>query len=103
MRGMAFGGLVLEALADSERTSRGLGVGDLALFVKHVGQYGIHAVAKGAGFQKDDVIVAIDGLAKRLGEGQLLGYLLQSHQPGEKIEATVLRGTLRVALNLPMQ
>ena len=103
MRAMAFGGLVLEDLPEAERTSRGLGAKEIALFVKHVGQYGVHAAAKNAGFQKDDIIVALDGLTQRLGEGELLGHLLQKHQPGEKIEATVLRSTQRVALTLPMQ
>ena len=57
MRGMACGGLVLEDLADEERSRRGLGAQAMALFVKGVGQYGKHAAAKNAGFQKDDVIV----------------------------------------------
>ncbi len=103
MRAMAFGGLVLEDLDDAGRASRGLSTKDLALFVKHAGQYGIHAAAKNAGFQKDDVLVAIDGLAQRMGEGELLGVLLQKHRPGEKVGATVLRGAEHVNLTLPMQ
>ncbi len=103
MRGMAFGGLKLDDLADADRASRGLGPKDMALFVTHVGQYGKHAAAKNAGFQKDDVIVAIDGLKQRLTEGQLLGHLLQKHPMGDKISATVLRGQKRVDLTLPMQ
>jgi hypothetical protein len=102
MRGMAFGGLKLDDLSDEERTRRGLGQQALALSVAHVGQYGKHAAAKNAGFQKDDVIVGIDGLAQRLTEGELLGHLLQ-HLPGERVNATVLRGAQRVELTLPIQ
>ncbi len=103
MRGMAFGGMKLDDLADDARASHGLDAKELALFVNHVGQYGKHAAAKNAGFQKGDIIVAIDGLKTRHSEGELLGHLLQKHQPGVKVQATVLRGTQRVQLALPMQ
>ena len=36
-------------------------------------------------------------------EGQLIGHLLVSHQPGEKIPATVLRGGKKVQLEMPQQ
>jgi serine protease Do len=103
MRGMAFGGMIMEDLADADRKTRSLGTTDLALFVKGVGNFGKHAAAKNAGFQKEDVIVTIDGQKKRMTEGELLGYLLQKHQMGETVQATVLRGTQRVDLKLPMQ
>jgi len=103
LRGMASGGMVLEDLADTARSTRSLGAKDLALNVKSVGNYGKHAAAKNAGFQKDDLIVAIDGLTGRLTEGELLGRLVQKHQMGEAVQATVLRGTQRVTLTLPMQ
>ncbi len=103
MRAMAFGGLKLDDLADDARTSRGLGPKDLALFVAGVGQHGKHAAAKNAGFQKEDIIIAIGGLQTRHTESELLGHLLQKHQPGERVEATVLRGAQRVQLTLPMQ
>ena len=103
MRGMAGGGLVLEDLPDEARAERKTGTTQLALLVKGVGQYGKHAAAKNAGFQKDDIIVEIDGIAKRLTEGELIGHLLRTHQPGEKVKATVLRGDRRVELSLPMQ
>jgi hypothetical protein len=103
MRGMATGGLVLEDLADADRTTRGLGKTELALFIKGVGQYGKHAAGKNAGFQKEDVIVACDGLTERLSEGELIGHLLQKHRAGEKVKVTVLRGANRVELSLPMQ
>jgi len=103
LRGMATGGLVLEDLAGDERKRRSLPTQDLALIVKGVGQYGKHAAGKNAGFQKEDVIVQIDGLSKRMTEGELIGHLLDKHRPGEKIKATVLRSDQRIKLTLPMQ
>ncbi len=103
MRGMAFGGMVLEDLPDEARTTRELKKGDLALLVKSVGQYGKHAAAKKAGFQKDDVILRLGEIGSRLTEGELLGALLQKHHVGEDLPATVLRGEQRVELKLPMQ
>ena len=103
LRGMATGGLVLEDLADEERGRRGLKKDELALLVKHVGEYGKHAAAKKAGFQKEDVIVQIEGVSGRITEGEVIGHLLQKHQAGEKVKATVLRGTERVELSLPVQ
>jgi len=103
MRAMATGGLLLEELSDESRTGRGLKMDALALLVKHVGQYGKHAAGKKAGFQKDDVIVEIDGLTSRHTEGEVIGHLLQKHRVGEQVKATVLRGQERVELSLPMQ
>ncbi len=103
MRGMATGGLVLQDLGDGERARRAVGKDKLALFVEFVGQYGTHAAAKKAGFLKEDVIVELDGRSDRVTEGELIGFLLQNHQPGENVKATVLRGSERVELLLPMQ
>jgi len=100
---MALGGLVLEDLPDDERARRQLRPGQLALLVKSAGQYGKHAAAKNAGFQKADVLVEIDGLSARTTESELLGHLLQKHQSGERVRATVLRAAQRIELTLPMQ
>ena len=75
----------------------------MALFVKYVGEYGSHAAAKKAGFKKNDVIIELDGKSKRVTESELIGDLLQTHQAGEKLKTTVLRGGQRVELTLPMQ
>jgi serine protease Do len=103
MRGMALGGLVLEELTADERARRSLAENGLALRVKSVGQYGKHAAAKNAGFQKDDIIIDMDAFSNRLTESELIGQLLQRHHPGETVKATVLRGAERVQLTLPMQ
>ncbi len=103
MRGMAFGGMVLEDLSNEERMRRGLSQDQLALFVKGVGQYGKHATAKKTGIQKEDVVLAFAGMEKRMTEGEILGHLLQHHFPGETVKVTVLRGTGKKEFQLPMQ
>ena len=103
MRGMATGGMVLEDVPDDERARRGFTNAQLALLVKSVGQYGKHAAAKKAGFQKDDVVVEIDGVTTRTTESGLVDRFLASRMPGTKVKAVVLRGDMRVELELPMQ
>jgi serine protease Do len=103
LRAMATGGLLLGELTPEQRAQRKLGRDSLALVVKHAGEYGIHAAAKKAGFQKEDVLVEVDGLRGRMTESQLIGYLLQNHAPGEKVAAAVLRGDQRLELSLPIQ
>ena len=103
LRGMAGGGLILEDLSDEDRAQRGLAKDAMALLVKGVGQYGIHGAAKNAGFQKEDVLLELDGVKERMSESQLLGRLLLTRQAGEKVKATVLRGADRTGLTLPMQ
>ena len=58
---------------------------------------------KKAGFQKGDVIVALEGFSGRITESELIGRLLRDRQPGDKVKATVLRGADRVELALPVQ
>ena len=103
MRAMALGGMSLVDLDDAARTERGLPRDGLALLARGVGQFGKHAAAKKAGFVKDDVIVAIDGVTRRLSEGELIGRLLQTRKAGETVDVTVLRGAERMTLRLPMQ
>jgi hypothetical protein len=103
MRGMALGGMRLQDLTDEERVARGLAKDKLALLLQGLGQYGMHAAAKNAGFQKDDVLIELDGKSARLSEGELIGQLLQQTKPGQKLKAVVLRGEKRVDLMLPMQ
>jgi hypothetical protein len=103
LRGFVTGGLVLQDLADDARASRGLSKDQMALLVTYVGQYGHHAAAKKAGFQKDDVIVELDGKRDRLSEGEMIAEMLSNHRPGDPAKAIVLRGPARLDLSLPMQ
>jgi len=103
LRRMAAGGLVLQEATAEERQQAKLSDNALALRVNYVGEYGEHAVAKKAGFKKDDILVSVDNQATRMTESELFGYLLQNKMLGEKIPVTVLRGDERVSLELPMQ
>jgi S1-C subfamily serine protease len=102
LRRMGLGGLVLEDIRDAERTNADLGTG-MALRVKHVGQYNEHAIAKKAGFEKDDIVVAFDGRTGRMSETDLLAYTLQQKQPGDTVTVTVLRNGQRRELSYRLQ
>ncbi len=103
MRGMAFGGLVLEEPTDEERTALGVAKDRMALRARGVGQYGKHAAAKNAGFLKGDVLTEVGGMSARMSEGTLIGRLVQGHKPGEKLKTTVLRDGKKMELMLPIQ
>ncbi|MBL9136754.1 MAG: PDZ domain-containing protein [Verrucomicrobiales bacterium] len=103
MRAMALGGLQLVDLTDDERRDRKLPTDTLALLILHAGEYGNHAAAKKAGFQKGDVIVELDGSRSRATESEWIGRLLRDHRPGESLPARVLRGDQQIDLRLPMQ
>ena len=103
LRRMVTGGLVLKDTTAEERQKFELKDSDLGLRVDYVGQYNEHAVGKKAGFQKNDVIVNLDGKTQRMTESDLFGYLAQNRMPGEKIPVTVLRAGNKVELELPMQ
>ena len=103
MRAMALGGIVLEEVSDEDRAKLGIAQDHMALRAKGVGQYGKHAAAKNAGFQKDDILTELDGSSARITESALIGKLLRTHKPGERVKTSVLRGEKRVELLLPMQ
>ncbi len=103
MRAMAFGGMKMDDIDDAGRAELGLSKEQMALRIFHVGQFGEHAAAKKAGFLKDDILIQVEDLTTRMTESQIIGHLLISHLPGEKLPATVLRGGKRVELELPQQ
>ena len=103
LRRMVTGGMVLEDVSDEDRAKLGIEKTSMALRAKHVGQYGEHAAAKNAGFQKGDVLVAIAGKSDRLTESELLARLTSTTKAGDKLAVTVLREGKKVELTLPMQ
>jgi serine protease Do len=102
LRRMGFGGMALEPLPDDRRRLAKLPDDALALRVKHVGQYGAHAVAKKAGFLAGDIIVSFDGQAGPLTESDLLAYALQKKHPGDEIAVTILRDGERKVLTFAL-
>jgi hypothetical protein len=103
MRRIALGGLSLAEATPEERRRAKVDDAQLALRVKAVGQYGAHAAAKNAGFQKDDVIISFDGRTERMTEGQLFEYVLKNKRTGDKMAVVVLRGNDRKSLTMPVQ
>lgn len=103
MRAMAGGGLKLEDLNDEDRRKQGIAGDQLALVAMGVGQYGAHAAAKRNGFEKDDILIEVDGLTQRMTESEFIGTLLQKYPGKAQLPAVVLRKGKRVELKLPMQ
>lgn len=103
MRAMAGGGLKLEDLNDEDRRKQGIAGDKLALVAMGVGQYGAHGAAKKNGFQKDDILIEVDGLTRRMTESEFIGTLLQKYPGKAQLPAVVLRKGQRVELKLPMQ
>ena len=103
LRRMAAGGLVLKELTAEERQQAGLAAAVLGLRVDYVGQYNEHAAGKRAGFLKNDILVSCEDQQEPMSESDWLHRLLQKRLPGDTIPVTVLRGSERVKLELPMQ
>jgi S1-C subfamily serine protease len=100
---MVTGGLVLDDASAAERKAAGIADGDLALRVKHVGQYNAHAVAKNSGFLEGDLLVALDGRTERMTESQWFVSLLARTKPGDSVKVKLRRGSETLELKLPMQ
>ena len=103
MRAMALGGLKLERLSDERRRAEGLEPGTMALDATGVGEYGAHAAAKRAGFQKGDILTAVGEWQDDLTESGLIGRILTNHPRPCRLRATVRRGGQAVTLELPVQ
>lgn len=103
MRGMVLGGMVLDTLPMEDRVKLGIEPGGMALRVKGLGAYGKHAAAKNAGFQKEDILLEVDGRDSFPTESLLLGYLLQNRFPGDRVQVKLSRNGSRMEIVLPMQ
>ena len=94
-------GLKVESLPAAERASRGIPSGNMAFVVKGLFGQGEHP-AKKAGLQQDDVIVAMDGKSEELSESDFLVAFRLNHGPKDVVKFTVLRGSDRRELTIPM-
>lgn len=103
LRRMSTGGLKLEELPVEDRRKLNIADGQMALVVRHVGQYGAHAAAKNAGFQQGDIIVEFDGRKDLLRDADLLVYGVTKKKAGDKVSVAVLRDGKPRTLTLPMQ
>lgn len=103
LRRMVFGGMLMVDLPAEERKKLGLSDDQLGLLIKHVGEFGAHAAAKKAGFKVGDVLVKYEGSTRPLTETDLLRIGVQSHRPGDRVPATVLRAGKPIELMIPVQ
>jgi serine protease Do len=94
-------GLRVEPLTDEAKTGRGLSVGNLAMEVKNL--FGKNAEPlQQAGVKSGDIIVAVDGRTQNLSESDFLVNLRLNHGPKDSVKFTILRGSERKELTLPM-
>ena len=100
LRRMGTGGMLLETI---EERPAGVPKDGMALRAKHVGQFGPHAAAKGAGFLAGDVIVSFDGKTDLLRETDLLAHAMRTGTAGDKVPVTIVRGGKTMEMTLPMQ
>lgn len=103
MRRMATGGLVLEALGAEDKAGIKIPENQMALRVKHVGQYGDHAAALRAGFKKDDILVSFDGNSDLTREQDLMEYAINKKKVNDKVAVEIVRNGKKMTLTLPMQ
>lgn len=103
LRRMTTGGLQLIPADPARRSELKIPEGAMALQVSHVGQYGAHAAAKKAGFQKDDVLISVDDRTDIGSETDLIRYGMTEKKAGDTARVTVVRGSRKVNLQLPMQ
>ncbi|MCA9217746.1 MAG: PDZ domain-containing protein [Planctomycetales bacterium] len=103
LRRMGTGGILFEAANDAQRRAAGVGPDEMALVVKHVGQYGPHGAAMRAGFKKSDVVVSFDGQTGNMTTSQLLAYAAQNTEPGQQVPVVIVRDGNRKTMSLPMQ
>ncbi len=103
LRRIATGGLSLETAPAEIRKELPIADDQMALLVRHVGQYGAHATAKRQGFAVNDIIVSYDGRRDLSRETDLLAYVLRNRKAGDRVTVEYLRdGQLRQA-ELPIQ
>ncbi|MCA9220908.1 MAG: PDZ domain-containing protein, partial [Planctomycetales bacterium] len=103
LRRMTTGGMLLEEANAEQRQTAGVAAGEMALHVKHLGQYGAHAAAKKAGVQKDDILIAFDGRTDLVREADVFRQGMWEHKPGHSVPITVSRNGKQIRLQLPMQ
>jgi serine protease Do len=103
LRRIAFGGMLLKDVSAEDRRNLKIPEGALALKAEHVGQYGEHAKAKQAGFQKGDVLIEFDGSREPRTETSLLAANFVDRKRGDQIPVKVLRGGKEIVLKMPVQ
>lgn len=94
-------GVKCEPLSAASKEKRGIGADKLALLVKGLFGKGGPKVQQ-AGLKANDVIVAMDGNTQARNESEFLIDLRLKHGPGDKVKLSVLRGSQRHELSVPL-
>jgi hypothetical protein len=106
LRRMTTGGMRLDDLPAADRRAAGLADNVLALRARYVpdkaGTTG-HGAARGAGFQKGDILIELDGRSERLTESQWMTRLVNAKKVGDRIKVALLRDGKRLEFELPIQ
>lgn len=100
---IATGGMRLKPIAAEKRQELELPDDQMALEVTHVGQYGEHATAKKAGFQKGDIVIGFDGRRDLMRESDVFAHVNRNRKPGNRLKIDLLRGDSQRTLELPAQ
>jgi hypothetical protein len=104
MRHRLLGVQPMDALSEDDRQKQGVAGDQLGLRIKGFPPDWVQDRNKQGPqkFQKDDVLLDVDGRKGLAGESGLLGYLVQK-KPGENAEFTVLRGgkPTKVQITIP--
>lgn len=103
MRRMTLGGMVLEPATQEKRDELQIPAGKLAMRVKHVGQFGNHAMAKQAGLLKEDILIEFNGDATKRSEAEIIAATMNGKRPGEKVSVVVLRNSKRFSFEIRVQ
>ena len=103
LRRIAFGGMFPIPMTDSEREAAKAPATGLALKVKHVGQYGPHAVARDAGVKAGDILVAYDGRTDFENEGDIFWHVVSQKHVGDKVTYKFLRDGKPLEFTIPLQ
>jgi hypothetical protein len=94
-------GLKTEPMPPPAKATRGLAADAMALEVK--GMFGKNApLIQKAGLKVGDVIVAVDGQSGVMSESEFLVNLRTKHGPKDAIKLTILRGSERQELSVPL-
>lgn len=103
LRRIATGGLLLEQVSNEERSRLEVPEGQMALRVKHAGQYGLHATAHRKGIRKGDILVEFDGKKDLLREQDVHTYVVSSKKPGDNVTLRIMRNAKVLSFELPIQ
>lgn len=99
---MALGGMRLEPLTTEERKAAGLENG-MALRVRSLGRYNMHATARRRGFREGDVLVKYAGQSDFQREADLFAYCAKEQKAGNTVSIEFIRDGKRQELRLPIQ